>query len=184
MTRKLLLFIWRLALCIVRGVGRNASIRSSSLPVPTSLVAEGLFVRKQLAFYKERNSKPQRPCDGTATRPGIENGRAALQQLATTMTNEVFLIHLATRAVVARLNVPALRDNRNRLGVISPDIGLPKQRFSLPWLLPSRMADIFCINTIRSAVWKSKVKESEKLTNPCRRNHTIYGAVPRAVAVH
>ncbi|HKW32264.1 MAG TPA: helix-turn-helix domain-containing protein, partial [Candidatus Acidoferrum sp.] len=63
MTRKLFLFIWRL-LAAMLGLSEEA-LRFVRVVFQSqaSLVAENLFLRKQLTFYQERNNKPRRLTD-------------------------------------------------------------------------------------------------------------------------
>jgi hypothetical protein len=63
MTRKLLLFIWRLLSALLGMSEETLRFVRVVFQSQASLVAENLFLRKQLAFYQERNSKPRRLTD-------------------------------------------------------------------------------------------------------------------------
>ena len=63
MTRKLLLFIWCLLSALVGMSEETLRFVRVVFHSQASLVAENLFLRKQLAFYQERNSKPRRLTD-------------------------------------------------------------------------------------------------------------------------
>ena len=59
MTRKLSFFIWRLLAALLGMSGEALRFVRVVFQSQASLVAENLFLRKQLAFYQERNSKPR-----------------------------------------------------------------------------------------------------------------------------
>jgi hypothetical protein len=63
MTRKLLLFIWCLLSALVGMSEETLRFVRVVFHSQASLVAENLFLRKQLTFYQERNGKPQRLTD-------------------------------------------------------------------------------------------------------------------------
>jgi hypothetical protein len=63
MTRKLLLFIWRLLSALLGMSEETLRFVRVVFQSQALLVAENLFLRKQLTFYQERNYKPQRLTD-------------------------------------------------------------------------------------------------------------------------
>jgi putative transposase len=63
MTRRLSFFIFRLFSIIVGLLGESFRFGQTLFRPRASLVAENLFLRKQLAFYQERNVRPLRLTD-------------------------------------------------------------------------------------------------------------------------
>src|SRR6267154_4409374 len=66
MTRKLCLFILRLFSITVGLLEESLRFARQLFRPKVSLIAENLFLRKQLAFYQERNVRPQRLCKSLA----------------------------------------------------------------------------------------------------------------------
>jgi hypothetical protein len=63
MSRQLSLLVWRLLAALLGMSGETFRFVRVVFHSQASLVAENLFLRKQLTFYQERNRKPRRLTD-------------------------------------------------------------------------------------------------------------------------
>src|SRR5258708_5987188 len=74
MTRKLSLFILRLFSITVGYLEESLRFGRRLFRPKVSLIAENLFLSKQLAFYQERNVRPQRLSESSSVLPVLWSG--------------------------------------------------------------------------------------------------------------